>query len=301
MDKNNNLLKFILFIYFIVIGYIIYNNYVRDLYNNDIFSSLDYNINNNKYIINRNDDDEFKNIVIDIQSKINYYYPNIILITSKIIVTDNSFSYTANRSTYSCETRFNQTIDTITSIRTYIPNACIFLIDNSNFDEKYIYMHNKLNEMCDFFINPNNNTELDYYTNINKYKSIAEGYQIMYFLDIFNQLNIKYDRFFKITGRYYLNNSFNFNNYLSNDIIFSNDLSLNYIYYYTCFYMISYDKFNMYVNAYKIIYLNINNIDFIQNDIEYNLPQLIKLENIKLIPELGVTQRISVSGQVSNI
>jgi hypothetical protein len=301
MDKNNNLFKFIICIYLIIIGYIIYINYNNESYNNDVFSSLDYNISDNKYVINRNDDDEFKNIVSNVQSKINSHYSNIVLITSKIIVSENSFSYVPNRSAYSIETRYNQTIDTITSIRTYIPNTCIFLIDNSNFDEKYIHMHNKLNEICDFFINPLNNTELDYYTNINKYKSIAEGYQIIYFLDVFNQLNVKYDRFFKISGRYYLNNSFNINNYLSNNIIFSKDLSLNYIYYYTCFYMIPHDKFKMYVDAYKIIYLNINNIDFIQNDIEYNLPQLIKLENIKLIPELGVTQRISVSGQESNI
>ena len=57
----------------------------------------------------------------------------------------------------------------------------------------------------------------------------------------------------------------------------------------------------MYLNAYKIIYLNRDNTEFVERDIEYILPKLIKLENIKLITELGITQRISISGGESNI
>jgi hypothetical protein len=301
MDKNNRLLKYVVCICIIIVGYIIYNNYCRDLYDNEVFLYLDYNIDNNKYIIDRNDDDEFKNIVLNIHSKIKSYYPNIILITSKIIVSNNSFSNVEYRSVYSTEIRYSQTIDTIKSIRKYIPNVCIFLIDNSHFDNEHVYMHKNLNRLCDFFINPRKNTDLDYYTNVNKYKSIAEGYQIIYFLDIFNQLRIKYDNFFKISGRYYINNLFDINNYMTNNIIFSNDKSLDYLFYYTCFYMISSDNFDRYVNAYKVIYLNKDNTEFIEKDIEYILPVLIKLENIKLITELGITQRISISGMEYNI
>jgi len=301
MDKNNRLLKYIVCICIIIVVYIIYNNYSRDLYNNDVFLYLNYNIDDNKYIIDRDNDDEFKKIVSNIQSKKKLYYSNIILITSKIIVSDNSLSNVQNRSVYSTETRYSQTIESIESIRKYIPNVCIFLIDNSHFNDKHIYMYNKLYELCDFFINPYKNIDLDYYTNVNKYKSIAEGYQIIYFLDVFNQLKIKYNNFFKISGRYYINNSFNINNYLSNDIIFSNDKSLVYLFYYTCFYKISSDNFYMYLNAYKIIYLNRDNTEFVERDIEYILPKLIKLENIKLITELGITQRISISGGESNI
>ena len=66
MDKNNNLFKFIICIYLIIIGYIIYNNYNNESYNNDVLLSLDYNINDNKYIVDHSNDDEFKNIVFNI-------------------------------------------------------------------------------------------------------------------------------------------------------------------------------------------------------------------------------------------
>jgi hypothetical protein len=161
-------------------------------------------------------------------------------------------------------------------------------------------MYNKLNRLCDVFINPINDKKLNYYTDKNLYKSIAEGYQIMYFLDIFKQLDIKFDRFFKISGRYYLNDTFNYNKYLNNDIIFSNNDKWG-IYYYTCFYMIPYTKFNLYENAYKIIYNNIKNIELVQNSIEYILPHLIGLDNIKLVDYLGVTQRIAIRDEISDI
>ena len=305
MNKN---IKYILyFSLFIIISLLYnntYNNNNRDISvanNANIFNNLNYNINNNSYIINRLNDDEFNYILNKSKLKVKSNYTNIILITSKILVSRNIFSYISIRSIYSIENRYKQTIETINTIRKNIPDVCIFLIDNSNFENGYIYMHNELNNLCDVFINPLHDSELYYYTNVNKYKSVAEGYQIMYFLDIFNQLNIKYDHFFKISGRYYLNDSFNYDNYKTNDIIFSNDRKLNVLYYYTCFYMIPYSKINLYIYAYKIIYNNIKNIELIEQNIEYVLPMLIKLENIRLIDNLGVTQRIAIRDEISDI
>ena len=301
MNKNTKYI--IYFSLFLIIGLIYYNIYynVTKTNDNNIFNNLNYNINNSSYLINRLNNEEFNYILNKSKLKVKSNYTNIVLITSKIIVSRNIFSYISTRSIYSIETRYKQTIETIESIRKNIPDVCIFLIDNSNFENRYIYMHNELNKLCDIFINPLNNKELNYYTDINKYKSIAEGYQIMYFLDIFNQLNIKYDHFFKISGRYYLNNSFDYNNYKTNDIIFSNDRKLSMLYYYTCFYMIPYSKFILYVNAYKIIYNNIENTELIEQNIEYVLPMLIKLKNIRLIDNLGVTQRIAVRDEISDI
>jgi hypothetical protein len=65
--------------------------------------------------------------------------------------------------------------------------------------------------------------------------------------------------------------------------------------------MISYSKFDLYVNAYKILYNNINNERLIEQNIEYILPMLIKLDNIKLIDNLGITQRIAVRNEISDI
>ena len=292
MDKNNNIFNIFIWVYILLICYIIYNKYSFELFD---FSMLNYEIDNIKYVEKNNE--EFNDILSKIRQKTKTYYPNIVLITSKIIVSRIRFDYVENRSIYSTETRYEQTLDTIESIRKNIPDVCIFLIDNSNLD---IDMYNKLNKLCDVFINPINDKKLKYYTDRNIYKSIAEGYQIMYFLDLFKQLDIKFDRFFKISGRYYLNDTFNYNKYLNNDIIFSNNDKWG-IYYYTCFYMIPYSKFNLYEKSYKILYNNINNTELVENSIEFILPSLIGFENIKLVDHLGVTQRIAVRDEISDI
>jgi hypothetical protein len=301
MDKNYVLTTFCGLLFIVIVIGIYHKNNINSRNNLKVFSDISYTVDDNLHIIDRHNDDEFKYILNKAIRKVKPYYSNIVLITSKIIVSNNSFSYVQKRSIYTIETRFKQTIETIESIRKNIPNACIFLIDDSNFEKSFVYMHSKLNDICDVFINPLTDSNLSYYTNVNKHKSIAEGYQIIYFLDIFNKLNIKYDRFFKISGRYIINNSFNINTYITNNIIFSHDQKLNFLYYYTCFYMIPYQKFNMYTNAYKILYINKHNEEFIENNIEFILPMLLKLENIKLIHNLGITQRIAVRDEISDI
>jgi hypothetical protein len=300
MDKNNIIYIISTFIFIGLIIFYFQNNKKskNNIIYNDIFDNLNYKISNNNYIIDRYNDNEFNHILYTTKRKLQQYYPNIILITSKIIVSTNVFSYISTRSVYTCETRFKQTIETIESIRKYIPNACIFLIDDSNFETNFVYMHRKLYELCDVFINPLYDKDLHYYTNINKYKSIAEGYQIIYFLDIFTQLNIKFDRFFKISGRYYINKSFDFNNYINDDMIFS--LYEDKVYY-TCFYMISYNKFYLYKNAYNIYYLNKNDDIFLELSVEISLPYLLKYNNIKLIKNLGITKRLAINDNINDI
>lgn len=307
MNKNN--IFFLVLLLIIIIG--IYNRNISEFYSADninysddkhsIFLKIKYDINNDKTIIDRSDDNEYRYILNKTINKLKSYYPNIVLVTSKIIVSNNSLSYISHRSIYTSETRFKQTLETIESVRRYIPNACIFLIDDSDFEKEYIYMSKKLNDICDVFINPLTDTDLHYYTNVNKYKSIAEGYQIMYFLDIFNNLNIKFDRFFKISGRYFINNSFDINKYMTNTIVFSPDLTKGYTYYFTCFYMFPYEKFQLYVDAYKILYINKDNENFIQHEIEFILPMLLKLENITIVNKLGITQRIAVWDIINDI
>jgi hypothetical protein len=294
MDKNNIFIIICLFLFIGLINLIIEkNNRVKKPILNiiDDFNS----------IIDRTNDSEFNYIVNKIKRNTKSSYSNIILITSKIIVSRNTFSYVNNRSIYTIETRFKQTIETIESIRKYIPDVCIFLLDDSNFEKGFIYMHTKLNDVCDIFINPINNKELHHYTNVNKYKSIAEGYQIIYFLDILNQLDIKYDRFFKISGRYFINKTFDYNNYLTDDITFSKKMDVDIIYYNTSFYMIPYSKFKLYRNAYNILYKNKDKEHIIENNIELLLPTFIQFENIKLITNMGITQRIAVWNEISNI
>lgn len=306
-------------IYFVIlvlaiVGIMYYNNYInmnmiksityRKINkgnNRYVFDELNHDIDNNRYIIDRSNDNEFYNILKKTKLQIKTKYKNVVLVTSKIIVSNNAFSYTKTRSIYSIEQRLSQTKNTIRTIREQIPNACIFLIDNSEFENRYEYIKEELNDICDVFINPVNDVELNYYTNINQYKSIAEASQIIYFLDLFNRLDITYDNFFKISGRYYINNTFNYSNYKIDKIIFANDKNLDFMYCYTSFYMIPSTKFNLYTNAYKVIYNNRNNEKLVEQNIEYILPMLLKLKNIKLVDNLGITQIIAVKNEISNI
>ena len=269
--------------------------------NRYIFDELNHDIDYNRYIIDRSTDNEFYNIVKKTKLQIKSTYKNVVLVTSKIIVSNNEFSYTKTRSIYSTEQRLSQTKNTIKTIRENIPNVCIFLIDNSEFNDRYEYINEELENICDVFINPVNNVELNYYTNINKYKSIAEASQIIYFLDVFNKLDIIYDQFFKISGRYYINNTFDYNTYVTDKIIFANDKNLDFMYCYTSFYMIPSLKFNSYFNAYKVIYNNRHNEKLVEQNIEYILPMLLKVKNIKIVTNLGITQIIAVRNEISNI
>jgi hypothetical protein len=243
------------------------------------------------------------NIFMDTNDAFNSYnYENIVLITSKIYVSNNKFSYTEKRSIYTKEERYVQTINTINSIKKYIPNVFIVLIDNSAFteNEKDVLINN-----TNIFINYNDKI-LDYYTNNNEIKAIAELCQLKYALNVINNYNIKFNNFFKITGRYIINNNFLYDiyakNYKNDNIFKKNKLIKDRLYYYTCFYKISQNNFNDYVNKIYELYneLVLKSYENIYNviDLEFLLPSQLQFKEIN---DLGITQFISCFNEISDI
>jgi len=230
------------------------------------------------------------------------YYENVILITSKIYVSNNKFSYIEKRSIYTKDERFMQTINTINSIKKMIPNSFIVLIDNSTFtsNEKEILINS-----ASIFINHNDKI-LDYHTNNNEIKAIAELCQIKYALNVINNNNIHFNNFFKITGRYIINSNFVYETYTQtykDDNIFKRNKSLkDRLYYYTCFYKISSNNFNDYVNKIFELYnqLVLNSYENIYNiiDLEFLLPSILQFKEINV---LGIKQFISCFNEISNI
>lgn len=164
---------------------------------------------------------------------------NVVFITSKIHVSKNKFSYIDNRSIYTSEERLIQTIETIESIRKYIPDSYIILFDNSLFNplEKSIF-----NKLTDSFINIVDNEELNYYTDICEIKAFADISQQNAFLNLFlsdkNADSLScIQHFFKISGRYLVNSDFDFNKYDNDKNIFKrNNTITKKEYFYTCFY-----------------------------------------------------------------
>jgi hypothetical protein len=148
---------------------------------------------------------------------------NLVLITSVI----NTISYTGkiqaipidenagaplhpmSRSAFTHEERFEQTKKTIASVRTKIPNCIIFLVECSELRADY---HDYLAKATDYFFNLWD-TELRSRI-FTPSKALGEGTQTIFALEyIFGRGNIAFDNFFKISGRYCLDERFTYANW----------------------------------------------------------------------------------------
>jgi hypothetical protein len=215
---------------------------------------------------------------------------NIVLITSKIYVSNNSFSYSNIRSSYTSEERFQQTIETIESIKKHIPNYFIVLFDNSNFTG---YEIDILYEMVDEFINITNDELLNYYTDTYEIKAFADISQQIAFYDIFlKNINIHHvQNLFKISGRYLINDSFNYLDYdNNNNIMKQNEKVIEKKYFFTCFYKLDKSILASYFNQLKII--RENKESYYNLDCEVIVPSII--HNLTTLDNLGITQRIAI-------
>ena len=226
---------------------------------------------------------------------------NVVIVTSKIYTSLKPFSYAPNRSIYSKDERFNQVIVTIETIRKYIPDSFVILYDNSIFkDNEY----QTLNNITDCFINHHNDEIVNELTNncIHKlYGEISQTYKMLEYLrKHYNNMNIK--NLFKITGRYKINDTFNYQQYNDeNEMIFkrNNDV-VDRAYYFTCFYKIGGKKLDYFHNIMEELFEDIQNEAYDYEDYEVVLPMLL-YNQFKCVEHLGVTQDIAVWKDQSKI
>lgn len=121
------------------------------------------------------------------------------LIISVIYCCDLPLSYTKTRTIYSADNRLKQTQKTIDSIRRYMDEAEIILVEAGKKD-----IGAEIKNIDYYYFLGNDKTIRD---NIDSpFKGIGEAITI---LKIFDKLS-KYDFVFKISGRYFLNEKFNF-------------------------------------------------------------------------------------------
>lgn len=224
---------------------------------------------------------------------------NIVLVTSKIKVTNNPFSYVKKRSFYSVQERMTQTINTIRSIRKYIPDSYIVLIDNSILNH---FESRLLETLTDTFINITNDLVLNYFTDIFEYKAFGEISQQITFLSLFLKEDLScIQNFFKITGRYELNTHFDYSKYDNRENIFKKHLSIkDREYYYTCFYKL--DK-SILAEVYDIFCTFVKNKEKYMNnysDLEVIFPNAI-IDKITKVDTLGVIENIGVWKKIENI
>ena len=120
-----------------------------------------------------------------------------VLITSIIHTTNSSLNYSNTRSIYSHQQRFEQTLETIESIRKYMPDVDIMVIESSPVSD---YM-SKISEKVDHFMN------LEFNEIVNNGKEKGKGEAIL-LINALSFLKDKYDAVYKISGRYVLQPSF---------------------------------------------------------------------------------------------
>ena len=215
---------------------------------------------------------------------------NLVLITSKIYVSDVSFDYINKRSIYTKEERLQQTLNTIDSIRKYIPNNYIVLVDNSIFKINEIH---QISSKVDKFINIINDSKVNTMTDnseIKAYGEIAQTKQALDFID-----KSKFNNFFKISGRYLVNETFNINNYLIDNNVFKKEIigkinkEMHKHLYLTFLYKICPSKFKKYVKTINDLF----EVKGLTEPYEFILPKYLKYD-FTLINNLGMTKNVSV-------
>lgn len=135
---------------------------------------------------------------------------DVFIITSVINTGAMPYSYVSTRSVYTCQQRYEQTLTSIKSIRNLHGNAFIVLSECSDISAE---MTAELRSRVDLFVQSYDN-EMIRNACIN---SIKKGYgevlQSIAAVEALNQIGIPFRRMFKLSGRYFLNNYFNKDNF----------------------------------------------------------------------------------------
>lgn len=212
---------------------------------------------------------------------------NLCLITSVINPSKNPLSYISTRSIFDTNQRFEQTMNTIKSLRHMIPDLKIFLIETSNLsDQQELLLKNQV----DYYLNLINDKNIVERTSSIS-KSMGEGTQTIKALEFLIDSKLEFNNFFKISGRYWLNDKFDFNNFKDEKIIFKKINEGNYN---TCFYKIP----KRYIN--KFYYDLIKSENSFQNCEGYEVifsRILDKYEEKQKIETIGIEGYVSVSGE----
>ena len=137
---------------------------------------------------------------------------------SKQTVLITSALYT-NFGIYSAEERIKQTIATAQSVRKYIPDATIFLVDNSKVDIllEESTEFDELLDLVDYYIDNSDDIDIQHFHNTSNYDIGKNAMEVLgtlkalqhittdsELLDVFDKSN----RIFKLSGRYELTDKF---------------------------------------------------------------------------------------------
>jgi len=138
---------------------------------------------------------------------------NLVIITSVINISRNPLDYAKIRSVYSVQERYEQTIKTLQSLSA-IPNKHVLFVETSELTPE---QESEIKKYTDFYVNAVDSEEVRNVIN-GPYKAAAESTQILEGLKIVDLS--KYENIFKISGRYWLDQNFDFERYNNDHNIF---------------------------------------------------------------------------------
>ena len=233
---------------------------------------------------------DFENIIENALFDKKNNIKNAIFITSVINCINEPLSYYHIRSIFSTEERYKHTLETVNSLRAHIPNLDIYFLECSNLSD-YPEIESNIKKNVDCYYNFYNNQKIKDSVNSN-IKGLGEANLL---IEGINKLKISYNNIFKISGRYYLNNDFNYNIFQEKYNYFTNwdNSSSSYA---SIFYKINGTDITLFKNA-----LN-NSVDSLNNNesIEICLHKYFK-KNIKLIEKMNVSGYLATEGYLFSI
>lgn len=150
------------------------------------------------------------------------------IITSSINPREGNFSYSQKRSHFDAETRFQQTVFTVNSLKNCIPDIDIAIIDSSEEYSEYQSLFNFFSN-TKFYPMKEISKEVFEIANTHKSKSHCECLLLNTFYNYFKKEIKEYDYVIKTSGRYF---HFNFDENVFNEentdkIFFKRPLEFN--------------------------------------------------------------------------
>ena len=215
---------------------------------------------------------------------------NLVLITSVINTPNKPLSYSKVRSVFTRRERYEQTKKTIDSIKEKIPNYKIMIVECTDFtNEEKSYFERE----CDYILNLWDKKEL-HSSIFGKSKSLGEGTMTIQALKYILENNFNCDNLFKICGRYWLNDKFDYKLFDNSYLIFKKiNGSINNIF--TSFYKIPNNNI-----AVLLDFLIKTEIDM-KNKIGYEILfgyylKQIHYNNVEFIDNIGYEGKVTICG-----
>ena len=172
---------------------------------------------------------------------------NLILITSIINICNKPLSYSNTRSFCNIIQREEDTIKSIDSVRRYIPNSKILLVECSELTESQEQrLISKVDNYLNFFHDKEILKKID-----SPNKALGESTLTIKAIEYILNNKIEYTNFFKLSGRYWLNNNFKYLDFNNDKIVVSYINNINIIY--TVFYKLPIDSENIFLKYKKYL------------------------------------------------